>query len=235
MSLLLLAERAGTLVAREEILQCLPSESNFADFEHGISFSIDQIRGALADNAEKPRRIETLPLRGYRFIAPVHARSSGQKQAKVAAGDIDDLESRLSIDAKSPKPANRLLRFTGFVLVEGLRRCFDPELQRKLNLPRRVVRTGHYHLAERRTNRTSSNLISGRYLVRCGVVVLVVRNEIARSVCQIKDLRADPQLYSFRYREVLKNRERKITEVPAIKGVAAGIAYGAQKWRARCK
>ena len=53
-------------------------------------------------------------------------------------------------------------------------------------LSRRVVRTGHYHLAERRTYRASSDLISARYLVRCGVVVLVVRNEIARSVVKLK-------------------------------------------------
>lgn len=69
--LLLLAERAGTLVTREEIQRCLWSESTFVDFEHGINFSINQIRGALADDAEKPRYIETLPRRGYRFIATV--------------------------------------------------------------------------------------------------------------------------------------------------------------------
>jgi len=69
--LLLLAERAGTVVTREEIQRCLWSESTFVDFEHGINFSINQIRGALADDAEKPRYIETLPRRGYRFIATV--------------------------------------------------------------------------------------------------------------------------------------------------------------------
>jgi len=69
--LLLLAERAGTVVSREEIQRCLWSESTFVDFEHGINFSVNQIRGALADDAEKPRYIETLPRRGYRFIATV--------------------------------------------------------------------------------------------------------------------------------------------------------------------
>src|SRR5580704_2837994 len=83
--LLLLAERAGTLVTREEIQQCLWSESTFVDFEHGINFSINQIRGALADNAEKPRYIETLPRRGYRFIAAVRAASNGQRPGEIAA------------------------------------------------------------------------------------------------------------------------------------------------------
>src|SRR6266849_9381916 len=82
--LLLLAERAGTVVTREEIQQHLWSESTFVDFEHGINFSINQIRGALADNAERPRYIETLPRRGYRFIAAVHAASNGKKAVEIA-------------------------------------------------------------------------------------------------------------------------------------------------------
>src|SRR5580692_4037021 len=82
--LLLLAEHAGAVVTRDEIQQCLWSESTFVDFEHGINFSINQIRGALSDNAEKPRYIETLPRRGYRFIAAVRAASNGQKPAEIA-------------------------------------------------------------------------------------------------------------------------------------------------------
>jgi DNA-binding winged helix-turn-helix (wHTH) protein len=67
----LLTERAGTVVTREEIRNTLWTDATFVDFEHGINFSINQIRAALADNAEKPRFIETLPRRGYRFIATV--------------------------------------------------------------------------------------------------------------------------------------------------------------------
>jgi DNA-binding winged helix-turn-helix (wHTH) protein/Tol biopolymer transport system component len=69
--LLLLAGRAGTVVTREEIRRNLWSDSTFVDFEHGINFAINQIRSALADSTEGPRYIETLPRRGYRFIAPV--------------------------------------------------------------------------------------------------------------------------------------------------------------------
>ena len=67
----LLAERAGSVVSREEIRLHLWAGSTFVDFEHGINFSINQIRAALSDNAEKPRYIETLPRRGYRFLASV--------------------------------------------------------------------------------------------------------------------------------------------------------------------
>jgi Tol biopolymer transport system component/DNA-binding winged helix-turn-helix (wHTH) protein len=74
--LLLLSQRAGQVVTRGEIQQCLWSGSTFVDFERGINFSINQIRGALADEAEKPRYIETLPRRGYRFIATVSGNGS---------------------------------------------------------------------------------------------------------------------------------------------------------------
>jgi TolB-like protein/Flp pilus assembly protein TadD len=69
--LLLLAERAGQAVTREEIQRCLWADNTFVDFERGINFSVNQIRATLGDDAEKPRYVETLPRRGYRFIAPV--------------------------------------------------------------------------------------------------------------------------------------------------------------------
>jgi eukaryotic-like serine/threonine-protein kinase len=69
--LLLLAESGGRIVSREEIQQSLWGGNTFVDFEGGINFCIKQVRVALADDARKPRYIETLPRRGYRFIAEV--------------------------------------------------------------------------------------------------------------------------------------------------------------------
>src|SRR5262245_1249338 len=71
--LVLLVERAGETVTREEIQHCLWGDYTFVDFERGINFCINQVRSALGDDAEKPRYIETHPRRGYRFIAPVSA------------------------------------------------------------------------------------------------------------------------------------------------------------------
>src|ERR1700687_4000005 len=86
--LLLLATHAGTVVTREEIQKCLWRESTFVDFEHGINFCINQIRGALADSADQPRYIETLQRRGYRFLATVECspQSLRPTQRVVAAG-----------------------------------------------------------------------------------------------------------------------------------------------------
>ncbi|HEV3421679.1 MAG TPA: winged helix-turn-helix domain-containing protein [Candidatus Acidoferrum sp.] len=80
--LLLLVERAGQLVTREEIQRCLWTDSTFVDFEHGINFSINQIREALEDDAEEPRYVETLPRRGYRFIAPVEPQRAKRRSSK---------------------------------------------------------------------------------------------------------------------------------------------------------
>ena len=69
--LLILAECAGQIVTREEIRRRLWSDDTFVDFERSINFCVNQIRAALGDDAEKPRYVETLTRRGYRFIAPV--------------------------------------------------------------------------------------------------------------------------------------------------------------------
>lgn len=83
--LLLLTGRPGQVVTREEIQRCLWSDSTFVDFERGINFSVNQIRGALCDNAEKPRYIETLPRIGYRFIFPIGSDGLTQPAIPVTA------------------------------------------------------------------------------------------------------------------------------------------------------
>jgi len=69
--LLLLAARQGQIVDREEIQHALWGNNTFVDFDGGINFCVKQIRDTLGDDAEKPRYIETVPRRGYRFIAAV--------------------------------------------------------------------------------------------------------------------------------------------------------------------
>jgi TolB-like protein/DNA-binding winged helix-turn-helix (wHTH) protein/Flp pilus assembly protein TadD len=66
-----LVRRPGDLVTREDLQQELWSDNTFVDFEHGLNSTIKRLREALGDSAVAPRYIETLPRRGYRFIAPV--------------------------------------------------------------------------------------------------------------------------------------------------------------------
>jgi TolB-like protein/DNA-binding winged helix-turn-helix (wHTH) protein/Flp pilus assembly protein TadD len=69
--LALLVSRPVQLVTREEIRDQIWGNDTVVDFEHGVNFAIKKIRDALSDAAETPRYIETLPRRGYRFIASV--------------------------------------------------------------------------------------------------------------------------------------------------------------------
>src|SRR5215467_9206884 len=69
----ILLERPGEIVSREELQQKLWGNNTFVDFDHGINKTINKLREALSDDAETPRYIQTLPRRGYRFIAPLTA------------------------------------------------------------------------------------------------------------------------------------------------------------------
>ena len=69
--LLLLLERPGEVVTREELQAKLWPANTFVDFEHGLNTAIKKLRQTLGDSAAEPRFIETVPRIGYRFIAPV--------------------------------------------------------------------------------------------------------------------------------------------------------------------
>ena len=69
--LVMLVQRAGEVVTREELRNGIWHGDTFVDFEDGLITAIRRIRMALGDSAESPRFIETLPRRGYRFIVPV--------------------------------------------------------------------------------------------------------------------------------------------------------------------
>jgi TolB-like protein/DNA-binding winged helix-turn-helix (wHTH) protein len=81
--LLLLLNRSGELVTREEIRQEIWGKDTYVDFERGLNHCVRQIRAALGDDANTSRYIETVPRSGYRFIAPITrsaVRASGQIQ-----------------------------------------------------------------------------------------------------------------------------------------------------------
>lgn len=69
--LLLLVDRPGEVVTREELQQKLWPSDTFVDFDHSLNTAINKVREALGDSASSPRYVETLARRGYRFIAPV--------------------------------------------------------------------------------------------------------------------------------------------------------------------
>jgi DNA-binding winged helix-turn-helix (wHTH) protein/tetratricopeptide (TPR) repeat protein len=82
--LLLLVERAGELVTREEVRQRLWPENTFVEFDNSLGVAIRKVRDSLGDDAETPRYVETVPRKGYRFFAPVTV--DGATALSVPAG-----------------------------------------------------------------------------------------------------------------------------------------------------
>src|SRR5215472_227905 len=68
----MLLERPGEMVTRDELRATLWPSDTFVDFEHGLNAAVNRLRETLGDSADSPHLIETLPRRGYRFIAPLN-------------------------------------------------------------------------------------------------------------------------------------------------------------------
>ena len=67
----LIVRNAGAIVTREKIRAELWEDGTYVDFDQAVNFAIKQVRDALGDSAERPVYLQTIPRRGYKFIAPV--------------------------------------------------------------------------------------------------------------------------------------------------------------------
>jgi DNA-binding winged helix-turn-helix (wHTH) protein/tetratricopeptide (TPR) repeat protein len=81
--LAMLAQRSGQVVTREEIQQSLWGSDTYVDFEQGMNHCVKQIRNALSDSADTPLYVETVPRRGYRFLAPVVSKTIAAPPPRV--------------------------------------------------------------------------------------------------------------------------------------------------------
>src|SRR6266478_697939 len=95
--LIALLQKPGEVVTREELRRKLWNAETFVDFEHSLATAINKIREALGDSAENPRFVETLPRRGYRFIAPVNGlQRDAQSPATAVESDALEVSKRPS-------------------------------------------------------------------------------------------------------------------------------------------
>ena len=74
-----LLDHPGEMVSREELCAILWPDGTYVDFDEGLNTAIKKLRYALGDSAESPVFIETVPRRGYRFIAPVSQSGEGSR------------------------------------------------------------------------------------------------------------------------------------------------------------
>jgi TolB-like protein/DNA-binding winged helix-turn-helix (wHTH) protein/Tfp pilus assembly protein PilF len=88
--LVALLERPGELLTREELRQRVWPEDTFVDFDHALNTAVKKIRAALNDEADSPRYLETVPRRGYRFIAPVQTEMTpGRTSEELTVNDLE--------------------------------------------------------------------------------------------------------------------------------------------------
>ena len=85
--LVALVQRPGQLVTREELRELIWPKESFGDFDHAINLAVTKLRGSLGDSADVPHLIETLPRRGYSFIAPVENPGTKVEEPRGSSAD----------------------------------------------------------------------------------------------------------------------------------------------------
>ena len=102
--LAMLLDRPGELVTREEIQKALWPEDTFVNFEHSLNAAMKRLRRALGDSPGNPRFVETLPRRGYRFIAPTELPRPRPRELRRPTPTTRWLSCRLRTQPPIPRP-----------------------------------------------------------------------------------------------------------------------------------
>jgi Tol biopolymer transport system component/DNA-binding winged helix-turn-helix (wHTH) protein len=116
--LALLLRKPGQMVSREELQRELWAEDTFVDFNHGLNAAVNKLRETLADSAEEPKYIETLPRRGYRFVGTVESASE--------VSGAPDLKAERNTTSSLPPPPPVLGMTLGASATGEIRRKWPP-------------------------------------------------------------------------------------------------------------
>jgi TolB-like protein/Tfp pilus assembly protein PilF len=246
--LTLLVSRAGQLITRDEIQHELWDQDTFVDFEQGLNVCIRQIRTALNDTASAPRFVETVPRRGYRFIAPATKLARPRPVNSLAVlpfenpggdADLDYLcqgiaesliNSVSAVQQLRVVPRQTAFRFKGSTHLTEIAR----ELSVRAVVSGRVISLGEAInvQAELVDVETNSQLWGGQFSRKLSNI-FGLQEEISREICQhlrvqlsrgeVKRLRKryteDAQAYQFYL------RGRYCSEKRTLEGIHKAIEY----------
>ena len=114
----ILLERPGEVVSREELRGRVWTNESFGDFDQALNIAIAKLRTALEDSAENPRFIETLPKRGYRFIADVSVVDidTSPKKPKSSAGNLPESQKQEREQEQEKTGAGREIQSGGLTI-----------------------------------------------------------------------------------------------------------------------
>jgi len=207
----ILLEHPGKVVTREDLKKRIWPSDTFVDFDHGINNAIKRLREALADTAETPRYIETLPRRGYRFIAgidvPVQA-APGRIQS-LAVLPLENLshdpEQEYFADGLTEALITNLAKISALRVVsrttamhhKGTRRPL-PEIARELQVDGvvegTVLRSGErVRISAQLVDARSDRHIWAESYERDLRDILVLHSEVARAVAREIQVKLTPQ------------------------------------------
>ncbi len=119
--LAMLLDRPGELVTREQIKERLWPSETFVDFDHSVNTAIRRLRDALSDAADHPRYVETLPRRGYRFIAEIQAeRHEAAEVIPISAAASDSVPEAPAQSVPFPLQAAGRKNFRWWTMTAGV-------------------------------------------------------------------------------------------------------------------
>ena len=124
--LVMLVERPGEMVTRDELRARLWSADTFVDFDHSLNTAINKLREALSDSASNPRFVQTVARRGYRFIAPVQEEAPSQISAPSVSTVPSSPAETLHPELEVPVPHRGLTRGL-FLLIQVMYLLFYVE------------------------------------------------------------------------------------------------------------
>ena len=160
--LVLLVERPGEIVTREEVRQRLWPEDTFVEFDNSLGVAVRKLREALRDDADAPRYVETVPRRGYRFVAPV-----------TVEGESEDLEEE-GAKAASASPVNRAGRVA------------QPGIENQLSVLSSRFSAGAEKAARTASRRGRYWIIACLVLVMVGIVMYEFRSNPRQSAAGLE-------------------------------------------------
>jgi cholera toxin transcriptional activator len=133
--LLHLLAHPGEVVTREQFRQRLWPADTFVDYDHSLNTAVNKLRDALSDSADNPRFIQTIPRKGYRFIAPVEVEADGaarlaeairktNSEAETSASVVSEKRNLALSDANDLPEAPRHIVQILFSLIQVMYLCF---------------------------------------------------------------------------------------------------------------